>query len=125
VRRAGVLSREAGENFGRYDILLGVGAKAGNYAISFESDNNAFTIEGRAMPDLTISRDVSEILSSLTSTQTQVNGTQEPFGTDGISELGGRDKVDVAMGPGGSISQGTLMDGLIIDRTGSADQEDE
>ena len=119
----GILSRESGENIGRYDILLGVGAKAGNYAISFDSENNAFAIEAAPLPI----RDVSEILSSLTSTQTQVNGTQEQFGADGISdsEVGGQDNVDVAMGPGGSLSQETLMGGLIIDRTGYADQEDE
>jgi hypothetical protein len=119
----GILSREAGENIGRYDILLGVGAKAGNYDISFYSDNDAFAIEAAPLP----LRDVSEILSSLTSTQTQVNGTQEQFGADGISdsEAGDQDNVDVAMGPGGSLSQETLIDGLIIDRTGYADQEDE
>ena len=121
----GVLSRETGEDVGRYDILLGNGAKAGNYAISFVSDNKAFTIERRSVPEVTISREVSEVLSSLTSAQTQVNGTQEQYDADGIPEFEGRDKVDVAMGPGGSLSQGTLMDGLVIDRTGYADQEDE
>ncbi len=41
----GTLVREAGENAGQYDVLLGNGSKASNYAISFETNNNAFTIQ--------------------------------------------------------------------------------
>lgn len=43
----GTLSRESGEAVGSYDIRLGAGSKAANYAISFASDNNAFTIAQR------------------------------------------------------------------------------
>ena len=41
----GTLVREMGVNAGQYDILLGVGSKASNYAIDFVQDNNAFTIQ--------------------------------------------------------------------------------
>jgi hypothetical protein len=41
---SGTVGRERGERTGLYDILLGTGAKAGNYAIAFVADNNAFTI---------------------------------------------------------------------------------
>ncbi len=43
----GTLSREAGNNVGSYDIALGAGSKASNYAISFATDNNAITINRR------------------------------------------------------------------------------
>ncbi|MFO7747384.1 MAG: MBG domain-containing protein [Orrella sp.] len=44
----GIVGREAGQNVGLYDIVLGsgnnAGAKVSNYAITLESDNNAFEI---------------------------------------------------------------------------------
>ncbi|HEX2099427.1 MAG TPA: YDG domain-containing protein, partial [Candidatus Synoicihabitans sp.] len=40
----GLLTREAGEAAGLYDILLGEGSRAGNYAITFNADNDAFSI---------------------------------------------------------------------------------
>jgi hypothetical protein len=47
----GTLSREAGTVVGSYDIALGTGgtagSKAGNYAITFTTDNNAFSITRR------------------------------------------------------------------------------
>lgn len=43
----GTLSRETGESAGTYDVRLGSGSKAGNYAISFAADNNAFSIAKR------------------------------------------------------------------------------
>jgi len=48
----GTITRQAGENAGAYDILLGTGAKAANYDITFIEDNNAFTIN-RAILTLT------------------------------------------------------------------------
>ncbi len=43
----GTLTRQTGSNVGSYDIALGAGTKAGNYAITFASDNNAFSITQR------------------------------------------------------------------------------
>ncbi|MGY6564117.1 MAG: MBG domain-containing protein [Halomonadaceae bacterium] len=43
----GELSREAGRNVGQYSILLGKGANANNYAITFDTDNKALTIVPR------------------------------------------------------------------------------
>jgi len=43
----GTLRRQSGNSVGSYDIALGSGSKAGNYAITFESDNNAFSIKPR------------------------------------------------------------------------------
>lgn len=43
----GVLSRQTGSNVGSYDINLGSGSKAGNYSITFASDNNAFSVTQR------------------------------------------------------------------------------
>ena len=43
----GSLSRQTGSNVGNYDIALGAGSKAGNYAITFNNDNNAFSITQR------------------------------------------------------------------------------
>ena len=48
---AGTLGRSAGSNVGVYDIYLGtggtVGSKAGNYAITFVTNNNAFAVTQR------------------------------------------------------------------------------
>ena len=43
----GTLSRQTGNNVGSYDISLGSGTKAGNYAVTFATDNNAFAITQR------------------------------------------------------------------------------
>ncbi len=43
----GQLSRQTGSNVGSYDINLGSGSKAGNYNITFVTDNNAFSITKR------------------------------------------------------------------------------
>jgi hypothetical protein len=40
----GTLTRESGEAVGTYDIALGTGAKAANYAITFNADNDSFII---------------------------------------------------------------------------------
>lgn len=45
----GVLSRQAGEDVGAYDLVLGAGSRAGNYNISFNADNNALSITPRAI----------------------------------------------------------------------------
>src|SRR5690606_2723359 len=45
----GTLTREAGEIVGVYDIALGTGSKAGNYDITFNTDNDAFSITQRAI----------------------------------------------------------------------------
>ena len=45
----GTVGRQAGNNVGTYDIALGSGSKASNYAISFTTDNNAFTIDKRTV----------------------------------------------------------------------------
>ena len=43
----GTLTRQAGNSVGSYDISLGSGTKAGNYAVTFAADNNAFSINQR------------------------------------------------------------------------------
>ncbi len=43
----GTLTRESGSNVGSYSVALGSGSKAGNYAITFTGDNNAFSITQR------------------------------------------------------------------------------
>ncbi|SIT65700.1 filamentous hemagglutinin family N-terminal domain-containing protein [Ectothiorhodosinus mongolicus] len=43
----GTLSRAAGADVGRYDVLLGTGSRAGNYTITFEANNQAFSITPR------------------------------------------------------------------------------
>ena len=40
----GTLDRQAGQNVGLYDVQLGTGARATNYAITFNADNDAFAI---------------------------------------------------------------------------------
>jgi len=45
----GTLTRASGENVGSYDVALGSGSKAGNYSITFDTDNNALTIGQRAI----------------------------------------------------------------------------
>ncbi|MDA8654351.1 YDG domain-containing protein [Alphaproteobacteria bacterium] len=45
----GTITREAGANVGLYDILLGTGAKANNYSITFNTDNNGFSITPRTV----------------------------------------------------------------------------
>ncbi len=71
----GTLSREAGENVGSYDIALGSGAKAANYAITYVTDNNAVTIGQRA---ITVTADAktkiyAEVNPALTYTLTSGN----------------------------------------------------
>jgi len=46
---SGTLSRQAGNNVGNYDVALGTGRKAGNYAITFNADNGALTITPRPL----------------------------------------------------------------------------
>ena len=41
---SGTLSRQTGNTVGSYDIALGSGKKAANYAVTFDGDNNAFSI---------------------------------------------------------------------------------
>src|SRR5690606_10248790 len=43
----GELSRAAGNNVGSYNVILGEGTKAGNYRITFDADNKAFSITPR------------------------------------------------------------------------------
>ena len=43
----GAISRTAGEEVASYDILMGVGAKAANYDISYSASNGAFSITDR------------------------------------------------------------------------------
>jgi len=43
----GMLNRQTGSTPGIYDIALGSGNKAGNYTITYNTDNNAFTITKR------------------------------------------------------------------------------
>jgi len=43
----GSLIRQTGMNVGSYNINLGSGAKAGNYAITFDNSNKAFSIDPR------------------------------------------------------------------------------
>ena len=50
----GTLTRQAGNSVGSYDIVLGSGTRAGNYAVTFVTDNNAFSITQRP---ITISAD--------------------------------------------------------------------
>src|SRR5690606_31950111 len=45
----GTLTRETGETVGVYDIALGTGSKASNYDISFNADNDAFSITQRTI----------------------------------------------------------------------------
>ncbi len=45
----GTLSRESGSDVGNYDVALGSGSKASNYAITFVSDNNAYEITPRVL----------------------------------------------------------------------------
>ncbi|CAN1535534.1 FhaB Large exoproteins involved in heme utilization or adhesion [Burkholderiaceae bacterium] len=40
----GTLTRAAGENVGSYSVALGTGIKAANYAITFDANNQAFSI---------------------------------------------------------------------------------
>ena len=45
----GTLTRTAGENVGSYDVALGTGSKAGNYDITYATNNQALTIDPRAV----------------------------------------------------------------------------
>ncbi len=45
----GTLNRQTGANVGADDVALGSGSKAGNYAITFNVDNNALTITPAAV----------------------------------------------------------------------------
>jgi autotransporter-associated beta strand protein len=80
----GIIEREAGENAGQYDILLGTGAKASNYAITFEANNNAFTIH-RANLSATGSRQYDGTTTWL-GTNLQVSGVNgETFSATSIN----------------------------------------
>src|SRR5690606_28674240 len=45
----GALSRESGDTAGTYDIYLGTGSKTSNHNITFETDNDAFSITRRSI----------------------------------------------------------------------------
>lgn len=40
----GTLTRQSGENVGTYDVILGTGSKTSNYTITFDINNNAYSI---------------------------------------------------------------------------------
>ena len=45
----GTLTRQSGENAGSYDLELGAGSKTANYAITFDPNNNALTIDKKTV----------------------------------------------------------------------------
>jgi hypothetical protein len=100
----GALSRVAGEDVGQYDVLLGEGVKAGNYAITFDADNGAFSITPR---HLTVQAD----------DLTKIYGQQDPALTWQIVEgsllagdsLGG----GLSRAPGESIGRYAITAGTL------------
>lgn len=110
----GTLTRSAGENVGRYDVALGAGTKASNYAITFAANNQALTIDprpitiaannqhkiyGNADPALTASITAGSLASvTVTDTLSDVTGT--------LSRTAGENagSYDVALGAGTKAS---------------------
>ena len=67
----GTLTRESGSDVGSYDVALGTGSKASNYAITFDTDNNAYeitplalTLSGFAVADKTYDSTTAATVSS-------------------------------------------------------------
>lgn len=108
----GTLTREAGNNAGIYDIALGSGAKAGNYTITFTTDNNAFIINRRpvtvtAAAQSKIYGDTDPTLTYTTNSGTAGSGTGLMSGdllTGTLTRVAGE---TVAGGPY-QIEQGTV-----------------
>jgi len=71
----GTLSRAAGSDVGRYDVLLGTGSRAGNYTVTFDAANEALAITPRP---ITLTAD----------TATKVYGENDPALTYAIEALG-------------------------------------
>src|SRR5690606_29130364 len=105
---AGTLTRETGDTVGTYDIYLGTGSKASNYNITFNTDNDAFSITkreieliastatkvyGESDPALSVSittgtlatgDDLSEVTGTLSRTSGETVGSYDiALGTDG------------------------------------------
>jgi len=107
----GMLSRAAGENVGAYDVALGTGAKAANYDISFDTDNNALTITPRPVDVTAIAAnktygDADPALSYVVETQSVGRGLLAGDALGGaLDRVAGEDVGTYAIG------QGTLADG--------------
>jgi hypothetical protein len=114
----GTLTRESGENVGSYDVALGTGTKASNYTITFNEDNNSYSITPRA---ITISADaVSKIYGNSEETLGATVSTTEGLGlasTDDLADVVGTltresgenvGSYDVALGTGTKASNYTI-----------------
>ncbi|MBU1664840.1 MAG: hypothetical protein KKG92_05505, partial [Gammaproteobacteria bacterium] len=99
----GTIGRQAGETVsgGPYDLALGSGSKAGNYAIAFNSDNNAFTITPQASPVSNAANDtgIREIAGILAGLPTVPSGLNK---VDALNALPGT----AAGGEGGETLTG-------------------
>jgi len=87
----GTLTRAAGENVGSYNVALGTGSKAGNYAIVYPTNNQAFSITKANLSHVTASKTydgLNTVTFGQIGTIAGVNG--ETFsataGTAGISD---------------------------------------
>jgi hypothetical protein len=65
----GTLSRDAGENVGNFNIVLGSGTKAANYAITFNASNQAMSISTRPIT-VTPSSGLTKVYGELDGTLT-------------------------------------------------------
>jgi len=109
---SGTLSRETGSIVGAYDIALGAGAKASNYAITFVTDNNAITINRRPVNVTADAKfktygDADPALTFVAETQSSGRGVLSSETLSGaLSRVAGK-----TSGPGGvtyQIQQGTV-----------------
>lgn len=98
----GTLSRQSGENVGSYDVALGAGSKASNYAISFEADNNALSITPAALTVTANSRSKSfgeTIIFSGTEFTSVGLQNGEAIGTVSLLSLGAAATANLAGSP--------------------------
>ena len=106
----GTLSRDAGENVGNYNIVLGSGTKAANYAITFNASNQAMSITTRPItvtPTNGLSKVYGEADGTLTYTLETSSSSRGLLVGDGFSGALAR-AVGEDVSSSYAINQGTL-----------------
>ncbi|MBV5331703.1 hypothetical protein JZU69_04880, partial [bacterium] len=108
----GSLSRSSGNNVGSYDLALGSGSKAANYAITFNAANQAFSISARPIyvtadaGQTKVYGEADPILTYATAAKTTGSGL---MGTDGVTLTGALARaIGTDVGTTYAINQGSL-----------------
>jgi len=111
VSVTGTLTRSPGENVGNYNILLGTGSSASNYAITYNSNNQAMSITTRSIyisADANQSKIYGNSDPTLTYTTQALTSGSGLLGTDGATVSGALSRAAGENVGSYAIGQGTV-----------------